>query len=105
MSGANFSRRAVLAGGIATVLVASRTWAETRWVEQLIARAESPLGNYRGTHTASSDFSSPIAFLGIRYAEAKRFLAPTEVTVADQIGKADGITVGPVCPQPGNRDD
>ena len=104
MSGADgLSRRAVVAGGLAGTLIGSRALAETRWVERLIAQAETPVGRYHGMHVSGSDFNSSIAFLGIRYGTAERLRAPVAAAMAYQADQDDGLKFGPVCPQQGMR--
>jgi para-nitrobenzyl esterase len=106
MSGAErLSRRAILAGGLATSLIGARALAETRYADELIAVAETEVGRYLGTSDHDSVGDWRIAFKGIRYGSASRFNAPNAATQSEQIDKVRGRSFSPACPQQGSKYD
>lgn len=116
MSGAELTRRGVLAGGLGLAIssaVSARTYESPTYVRtsQTVISADGP---YRSAGIRSID---PLAFpfRGIRYARAARFASPTPVRKAEQFGpdpeearhadKEDRLdpVFGPACPQTGGR--
>lgn len=98
MSGAELTRRAVLAAGTLLVPVLAR--AEIVTPVQHIGAVEAPDGLYRSGRSRRFDEGEVRAFTGIRYARADRFRAPVAVTEAEQLR---GDVFGPACPQKGDR--
>ncbi|MEH3123568.1 MAG: carboxylesterase family protein [Sphingomonas phyllosphaerae] len=84
MSGAEWSRRAVIAGAAGLAALPAR--ALTPPV------VDAPAGRFVGTAE-----SGVLAFRGIRYGRAERFRAPVAVAMPGEIRPAQ--TFGPVCPQ------
>lgn len=98
MSGAELTRRALLAAGALLVPVLAR--AETLTPAQHIGAVEAPDGLYRSGGFRSFDEGKAWAFTGIRYGRADRFRAPVALTKAEQLR---GDVFGPACPQRGDR--
>jgi len=84
MSGGDWSRRAVLAGGAALAAAPARA--------AVPGEVNAPAGRFRGRVE-----DGVAAFRGIRYARAERFRAPVPVKRA--IGTVEATAFGPVCPQ------
>lgn len=89
MSGAEVSRRTLLAGALASLPLA-RSYAANS------ARIATPSGVFLGT-----DLGPARSYKGIRYGRAGRFLPPE--TVADATAPVLVQSFGPSCPQPGAR--
>jgi para-nitrobenzyl esterase len=116
MSGADLTRRGLLAGGLGLAVsstVSARTYQATTHalVWQKLVAAD---GLYRSAGIRSID-PEVFPFRGIRYARAKRFEAPIPILGAEQFGpdpekapEADaserlGPVFGPACPQTADR--
>ncbi len=101
MSGAELTRRGVLAAGAASLFVAATAKAEIFTPITRIGAVEARDGVYRSARFQSfgSD-GGAWAFTGIRYARAARFQAPVIVAKAEQL---KGDIFGPACPQAGVR--
>ena len=115
MSGAELTRRGLLAGGLGLAVspaVSARTYEATTYV-LASHNVVTPDGPYRSAGIRSID-APAFPFRGIRYARAKRFEAPVPVLKAEQFGpgpeearqadKEDRLdpAFGPACPQKGD---
>lgn len=90
------TRRTVLAGGLACAILPGSARAET------LPIAFAPAGHFVGERSPgrAGDDGRTERFLGIRYGEAKRFLAPHPAP--RRPGLIDARRFGPVCPQRGD---
>jgi para-nitrobenzyl esterase len=98
MSGAEgFSRRAVLAGGVCLAACGTNARADADWLVYAHT-IEAPDGAFRG-ELVHSTWATQVteSYLGIRYATAKRFQAPTAVPPHQGIFEAKQF--GSPCPQ------
>ena len=101
MSGAEPTRRGVLAAGAAFLFVAAAAKAEIFTPITHIGGVEARDGVYRSGRFQSFGYDNGAwAFTGIRYARAARFRAPVAVAKAEQL---KGDIFGPACPQVGDR--
>lgn len=93
MSGAEgWSRRSVLAGGLALGLLSNEASAVP-----ILKSVKAPAGVYR---SVGIEFPKVWFFPGIRYATAERLRSPAPVGSAQQWGNP---SFGPACPQQGDR--
>lgn len=100
MSGAELSRRTILAAStVALCAHAAKALELTNPVQTFVGLAV-PDGNYAGEAIAAGGGLSVHAFRGIRYARAKRFEAPEPTMRAEQ---NNGNRFGPACPQTSKR--
>ena len=98
MSGAELTRRTLLAAGALLAPVLAR--AETFTPVQHSGAVEAPDGLYQSGRLRRFDDGEAWAFTGICYGRAERFRAPMAVTKAEQLR---GDVFGPACPQRGDR--
>jgi para-nitrobenzyl esterase len=98
MSGAEgFSRRAILGGGIALAVFTTKARADADWLIDAHT-IDAPDGLFQG-ELVPSTWATQVteSYLGIRYATAKRFQAPTVAPSNRAIVSAKDF--GPPCPQ------
>lgn len=101
MSGADATRRGLLAAGAAALLVPVGLKAEIFTAIQHVGAVEAADGIYHSGRLRSFGSGREAwAFTGIRYARAARFAKPVPVMAAEQL-KGDGF--GPACPQRGDH--
>jgi para-nitrobenzyl esterase len=94
-----FSRRTLLKGSAAFALMTTQAQAfETLTSLATLTQISAPDGIYHGYH--KRDLAA-VEYGGIRYARAKRFMAPVAITSAEQ--NREGQYFGPACPQVGDR--
>lgn len=94
-----FSRRTLLTGSAAFALMSTQAHAfETLASLVTLSQISAPDGIYHGYH--KRDMAAGV-YRGIRYARAKRFMAPVAITSAEQ--NREGQHFGPACPQVGDR--
>jgi len=97
--GEGFNRRALLTGSAALVFTATQAHAlETLASLVTLTRISAPDGLYHGCRKRDASVG---AYRGIRYARARRFMAPVAITTAEQ--HREGQVFGPACPQIGDR--
>lgn len=94
-----FSRRTLLTGGAASAFMTTQAHAfETLASLVTLTQISAPDGIYHGYHKRDMAAGE---YRGIRYARAKRFMAPVAITSAEQ--NREGQIFGAACPQVGDR--
>jgi para-nitrobenzyl esterase len=102
MSGADLTRRGLLAGAVgAACLAATGARADSLNAINYVAPVDTPDGRYEadGVQPRGADGRlAAWAYTGIRYATVSRFMAPVPTLRAEKLGH-----LGPACPQNGDR--
>ena len=102
MSGAELTRRSLLASGLAAAGLAATGASADSWnAVHYVAPVDTPDGRYDADGVQPLHADGRVvawAYTGIRYATATRFMAPVPTLQAEKLGH-----LGPACPQMGGR--